>query len=156
MCQQYTKNQLKVSLQAKSKLSEIEIEDALKTLWTWIFMDHAALLFPQSTRENSTLRKTFHMCIQNAFFLGIDENRKERHAQCIPIKDTLTALLKDPAVWEECCRNESTPLVLNDVCDGLVFKSNQLFSEPGVTLKVILYQDAFEVVNPLGSAKICY
>lgn len=25
--------------------------------------------------------------------------------------------------------------------------------EPGVSLKLILYQDAFEVVNPLGSAK---
>ena len=88
-------------------------------------------------------------------FLGIDENRKERHAQYIPIKGTLTALLKDPAVWEECCTssNESTPLILNDVCDGFIFKSNQLFPEPGVTLKVILYQDAFEVVNPLGSAK---
>lgn len=88
-------------------------------------------------------------------FLGTDENRKERHAQYIPIKDTLTVLLKDAAVWEECCTsgNESTPLIFSDVCDGSVFKSNPLFSDPGITLKVILYQDAFELVNPLGSAK---
>ena len=40
-------------------------------------------------------------------FWGIDENKKERHAQYIPIKDTLTALLKDPAVWEECCTSRN-------------------------------------------------
>lgn len=49
--------------------------------------------------------------------------------------------------------NESAPHILNDVCDGSVFQSNPLFSESGLTLKVILYQDTFEVVNPLGSAK---
>lgn len=32
LCQQYTKNQLKASLQTKTKISEIEIEDVLKTL----------------------------------------------------------------------------------------------------------------------------
>lgn len=39
------------------------------------------------------------------------------------------------------------------MCGGSVFKSSPLFAESGLTLKVILYQDAFEVVNPLGSAK---
>lgn len=41
-----------------------------------------------------------------------------------------------------------------DVWDGSVFKSNELFLQAGdIILKLMLYQDAFEVVNPLGSAR---
>lgn len=36
---------------------------------------------------------------------------------------------------------------------GSVFKSNDLFREPELRIQLILYQDAFEIVNPLGSAK---
>ena len=75
--------------------------------------------------------------------------------QYIPVKETLKALLKDPAVRQECSKSHSNTAstVLSDVSDGTVFKSNSLFMEPGLTLKLILYQDAFEVVNPLGSAR---
>lgn len=65
MCQQYTKNQLKVALQTKTKLSETEIEDVLKTLDG---MDN---------RENSTL---ITFVDPKCIFGGIDENRKEWHA----------------------------------------------------------------------------
>lgn len=41
----------------------------------------------------------------------------------------------------------------SDISDGKSFKSNQFFIENPEGLKLILYQDAFEVVNPLGSAK---
>ena len=43
--------------------------------------------------------------------------------------------------------------VLHDITDGHAFKSYQFFIENPGCLKVILYQDAFEIVNPLGSAK---
>ncbi|XP_027860447.1 uncharacterized protein LOC114136593 [Xiphophorus couchianus] len=43
--------------------------------------------------------------------------------------------------------------VLSDRDDGKVFTSNVLFQENQKSLKLVLYQDAFEVVNPLGSAK---
>lgn len=52
--------------------------------------------------------------------------------------------------------NETDACVLTDICDGQAFKSNQFFiANPGGR-KLILYQDAFEVVNPLGSAKIAH
>lgn len=106
-------------------------------------------------KRKQYFEETFAYVHPQTVFWGFDENRKERNAQYIPIKDTLTALLKDPAVWKECSTtgNESAPHIFNDVCDGSVFKSNPLFSESGLTLKVILYQDALEVVNPIGSAK---
>lgn len=40
-----------------------------------------------------------------------------------------------------------------DISDGHNFKSNQFFIENPGCLKLILYQDAFEMVNPLGSAR---
>lgn len=40
--------------------------------------------------------------------------------------------------------------VLNDVRDGSVYKCNAQFMESGITLKLKLYQDAFEIINPLG------
>lgn len=41
--------------------------------------------------------------------------------------------------------------MLCDVCDGQVYKNNEFFSQNPSCL--ILYQDSFEVVNPLGSTK---
>lgn len=57
--------------------------------------------------------------------------------------------------WKECTKHEddTSAHVLSDVRDGSVYKSNTLFRESGISIKLILYQDAFEVVNPLGSAK---
>lgn len=49
--------------------------------------------------------------------------------------------------------DDTSAHVLSDVRDGSVYKSNALFRESGITIKLILYQDVFEIVNPLESAK---
>lgn len=46
-----------------------------------------------------------------------------------------------------------TPGDLKDFTDGNVFKSIPLYKEHPEALKLILFQDAFEVVNTIGSAK---
>lgn len=50
-------------------------------------------------------------------------------------------------------QHEHSSDVFCDICDGSVFKSNDLFREPELRIQLILYHDAFEIVNPLGSAK---
>lgn len=52
-----------------------------------------------------------------------------------------------------CSSAEPPSDVLTDVSDGQIFKSNDFFVQNPSSLKLVLYQDAFEVVNPLGSAK---
>ena len=42
---------------------------------------------------------------------------------------------------------------MEDITDRSVFKSNVFFTVNKKALKLVLYQDSFEVVNPLGSAK---
>jgi len=42
---------------------------------------------------------------------------------------------------------------LNDITDGEAFRTNQFFVQNPSALRIILYQDSFEVANPLGSGK---
>lgn len=69
----------------------------------------------------------------------------------------MRAILKDPVVWQECVKSQNHLIsdgISSDVCDGSFFNSNELFLQEGdIILKLILYQDAFEVVKPLGSAR---
>ena len=155
MCLQYTKSQLKASLQTKTELSETEIEDVLKTLDDVDIHGSCSSSLSTEYNRKQYFEENFPYVHPQPIFLGFDENRKEQYAQYVPIKHTLTTLLKHTDVLEQgsTSENESSTHILNDVCDGSVFKSSPLFAESGLTLKVILYQDAFEVVNPLGSAK---
>ena len=41
-----------------------------------------------------------------------------------------------------------------DIQDGQVFKRNPFFKENPEGLQLIIFQDSFEVVNPLGSARV--
>ncbi|XP_058268078.1 uncharacterized protein LOC131366977 [Hemibagrus wyckioides] len=89
-------------------------------------------------------------------FLGRDENRAERFAYYVPALNTLKNMLGSH-FWQGLmsvdANDVSLPDVLCDTHDGKVFTSNTLFQEDPTCLKMVLYQDAFEVVNPLGSAK---
>ena len=43
--------------------------------------------------------------------------------------------------------------LLCDFTDGTVYKDNIFFQENAESFKIILYQDSFELVNPIGAAK---
>jgi len=62
--------------------------------------------------------------------------------------------LTDDAVMQCCLSQKTSQLgVYEDLCDGVVY--SKISQTVGLTgfLEILLYQDAFEVVNPLGSAK---
>ncbi|XP_076059717.1 uncharacterized protein LOC143036354 [Oratosquilla oratoria] len=91
-------------------------------------------------------------------YLGHDDENSARYAQYIPIKESIKFLYDSyPAfinlhnVPEACTAVNEMPEILRDVKDGTVFRSNALFQQE--SFQIILYQDAFEVVNPLGSAR---
>ena len=77
---------------------------------------------------------------------------KGKHFHYIPIKETLKALFKDRYIEHFLWKNSENEKLL-DYNDGLNFRSNSFFSENKNALQIILYQDAFEIVNPIGSAK---
>lgn len=85
--------------------------------------------------------------------MGSDENGNECFSQYIPIHETLATLFKSESVREQYVAThlqQATENIIQDVRDGAGFKGSQLLKTEPSSVGVILYQDAFEVVNPLG------
>lgn len=71
----------------------------------------------------------------------------------VPIKKTLSAFLSDKSVQKKLAHaDNSEPGYLHDITDGKLYKDSNFFSGEK-TIQFLLFQDAFEVVNPLGSAR---
>ncbi|XP_056623445.1 uncharacterized protein LOC130436632 isoform X2 [Triplophysa dalaica] len=105
--------------------------------------------------RTKTFKEMFRYTEPVKLYLGTDETRSQRFAHYVPLKDTLRSLLESD-LWQKCAAQDTClPCtdVLCDVIDGQVYKNNEFFSQNPSCLKLILYQDSFEVVNPLGSAK---
>lgn len=89
-------------------------------------------------------------------FLGNDKNRMERFVYYVPMLNSLKSMLTS-CFWQGLMsvnpNHISKTDVLSDCCDGKVFMSNTFFQKNPNCLKLVLYQDAFEVMNPFGSAK---
>lgn len=89
--------------------------------------------------------------------LAHNESQEIRHYHYVPLLDNLRNLFMDPAVLEQ-FDNPLPPAsdgLFADYTDGAAFKNNKLRLEMGNEkfIHLLLYQDAFEIVNPLGSAK---
>ena len=73
--------------------------------------------------------------------------------QYIPIIDTLTVIFKNPSLYA--LLNSETlnksPTELMSFLDGNLYKKNSFFIENPHALRLHLYYDDLEVVNPLGS-----
>lgn len=73
----------------------------------------------------------------------------------VPIQSTLQLFFRDKSVKHEI--QLKVPVndtnLMQDFTDGTAFKNNEFFKNNPESLKLILYQDAFEIVNPIGSAK---
>lgn len=83
-------------------------------------------------------------------YLGRDKRNKPCYFHYVPIKNTLLNLLQDKSVINQLnnpiCKTQAN--LLADFTDGSIYTVN------GKILHLILYQDGFETVNPLGSAKM--
>ncbi|XP_030842614.1 uncharacterized protein LOC105437795 isoform X1 [Strongylocentrotus purpuratus] len=86
--------------------------------------------------------------------LGRDGKNSERHYQYVPIRETVESFFQDPSVEKQYKMKQNAPSeIYEDFHCGEIFKEHELFGKDPEAVPIILYQDAFEVVNPLGSAK---
>lgn len=83
--------------------------------------------------------------------LGMDESRTQKYAYYIPVLKTLKSQLGRNTQSQEF--GDLDAEVFRDLYDGQNFKFNQFFNNNPESLKLVWYQDSFEIVNPLGSAK---
>jgi hypothetical protein len=87
-------------------------------------------------------------------YIGLTSKNKPRYYQYVPIKESLSAMLQDQSVYKQCCtQHVSTPGIIADFQDGCLYNNSTTSSEVERCLSLILYQDSFEIANPLGSAK---
>ena len=111
---------------------------------------------PLSTeyRRKQYYKEHFNYVNPISILLGYDKDNIKRYFEYVPIIETVETLLKDPSLKAQFI-NPILPEkgVLRDFMDGLVAQSNPLFIKFPNSIKLILYQDSFEIVNPLGSAK---
>jgi len=87
-------------------------------------------------------------------YLGINKYGDKAFCHYIPIKETLRSLFQNECVvqqYQNPIKCEDS--VLKDIVDGSVCHTNNFTKDNSNCLKIILFQDAFEIVNPLGSAK---
>lgn len=109
--------------------------------------------------RNKFFKETFNYVQSRCHYLGRNSQNKECTYQYIPVLETLQCLFKDESVFREYILTSDYPdqahgdCYVSDITDGLVFKSNGLFKSYPKSLRLILYQDAFEICNPLGSSK---
>ena len=87
----------------------------------------------------------------------LEESDDDKKICChyVPILKTLKAMCEHKSVQTHTITSQTTCSndYLRDVHDGQVFKQNAFFSTNPDAIQIILFQDAFEVTNPLGSSK---
>lgn len=81
--------------------------------------------------------------------------KNAKYFQYVPILETVEHFFRDKSVQEEILKDPKPQEdgVLRDFTDGNIYKKNAFFKINNNGLKIIIYQDAFEVVNPIGAAK---
>ena len=106
----------------------------------------------QQTRK-TFLKKNFDYIEPLAYKISgvVDDKRKYFHY--VPIIESLEALFKDPGIGNYLLPKQHREGYMYDFNDGSVFQNNQFFSDNPEAIQLLLYQDSFEIVNPLGSAK---
>ena len=89
-------------------------------------------------------------------YLGASDRNKQQTFQYVPILRVLKLLLDNEDIVNSLCKTsskESCTDVLENYTDGTIFKNNEFFSGRKDYLRIHLYTDEFEIVNPLGSKK---
>ncbi|XP_034238378.1 uncharacterized protein LOC117643547 [Thrips palmi] len=80
----------------------------------------------------------------------------KRYFYYVPLKETLQACFKSKSMKINLEHEPSYDDVIRDFTDGTLFKENEFFKDNPKALRLILFQDAFEVVCAIGYAKKKY
>jgi len=134
-----------------------EVKTLLKELFDYspFHLSNTRELRTHQTRQ-TYFRTSFKYVCPTQVYLGQDNKNLSRYAQYVPIKDSLLVLFQDESVklaYSQTHKASGSSEILNDVTDGQAYCRNRFFMQNPSALRIILYQDSFEVANPLGSGK---
>lgn len=134
-------------------VSQCKIEELIKSLET---QDLITSVYSDTFISSKYLRyqyfkEKFNFVEPVQMYLGRDDNNRVCHYHYVPIKESLNALLASATTKQYTKKCTSNSMIFEDYQDGKMYKNNVLFKNEA--LHLILYQDAFEIVNPLGSGR---
>lgn len=117
--------------------------------------------FLRSVRKDGDLRSQFkrNCYYKNRFqyiapieiLLGQNELHKNCYAQYVPIHESLQALLQNSELRDNLLNYTPSTNLFKSIRDGYMYKNN--FGDSADVINIILYQDAFEPCNALGSSR---
>lgn len=153
LCNESLKQKLRTELKKIKEIEEAHINEIVNLVTdnlSDVFSDNSML------RSNNQRRLYF---IQNFYYvepveymLGKNKNNRACTFHYVPIIKSILTLISNKSVVKQL----ENPLAtinkrLSDFKDGTVYATNKFFKSS--TLKILLFQDSFESVNPLGSGK---
>jgi hypothetical protein len=114
--------------------------------------------------RNKYFKKFFNICMPISLYLGNQKTQETAYCQFVPISETLKSLVNNTSfcnyiniISAENTNVESTINtendVLSDYTDGSVYKKYHSHDVNNV-IDIFLYRDDFEIVNPIGSARV--
>ena len=112
---------------------------------------------PQSSKQRKLFVQQHLPCVEPVEYRIVSllgSSQKSKTYCYIPVVKTLKSLFQNDTVKNQFFNPEpySPAGVYCDLKDGAVFKNNALLQQNN-SINLILYQDSFEIVNPLGSAR---
>ena len=85
--------------------------------------------------------------------LGVDSSGKTHFCHYVPILETLKVMWKNESVQKHLVKANEVAGAYCDIHDGMVYKQNAFFKDNPDSLQILIFQNSFEVANPLGSAR---
>lgn len=114
-------------------------------------MEQSFSYFRNTSHMNSYAKVNFDFIEPVEYVLGRNRNGKVKSFQYVSIIQTLQALLKRDEVFAYVIQEHQNNGVIEDFCDGSIYKNHTLFSQPNPTIQIQLYNDDFTVANPIGN-----
>jgi hypothetical protein len=148
-------NKLRETLNSMFVDKEI-LNDALKEFNNRSILKQINGTFDTHYKRMQYLKKEFNFVAPREILLGQNKLKQDCYMQYVPLLSTIQTLLSNKHIFQHIVERRKKSLkegVLADVIDGAVYRNCPLFQNCPDSLSIILFQDAFEIVNPLGSAK---
>jgi len=139
----------------KTEMSETEIDDVIshfrnKNILSAVHGPGGELRTPHIRREY--FKNNFKYIEPVSIFIGIDKFNKKRYMSYIPIKKSLKLLVSIHYNKEfQSVLHYNNGDYYKDIQDGANYKNKVA---KGYPIQLLIYQDEFEICNPLGSSKI--
>jgi hypothetical protein len=132
-------------------------DPVVDTKITEIFKNYSLDKFSSKFKRNKYIEDNFETVLPIQIPLKRNDLQEDRFFQYIPILDNLKLFLNDPQVNDLLFTPKQKKVgTLIDYNDGEIYEQNEFFNCEEKKVELILFLDAFNACNPLGTAKSKY